>query len=346
MGTRDRPVLSWRRKLVYGLVATVLVFAGIEAALALAARLYFRPSPAAGRADGSFRVVALGDSFTYGVHVPPGTSYPAQLDRLLRERCGVSWDVVNRGSPGVSPLMFYQDIDSIIEQTRPDLMLVWAGFNVNDGDILRYRSALGDDPSPPRGRLVRQLEYWLSRLRTYRVYRYLVIRYVERPMSFEERIGPWWDMELFGFEDYQRVNHFALDLLIRAIVRRGVPLVLLNYPQAPVPAGMASDYEYYYAIQMQHLTDAPLTPDDYLYPRAHDRETAINGIVRHLGRLHGVPVADVSARFHALEQDDDYAAYFLANDEHANARGYAVVAETVLETLVEAGFVDCGPTDG
>src|SRR4051794_7938600 len=53
-----------------------------------------------GRRDpGTLRILALGDSFTFGVGAEAGESYPARLQEMLRAR-GLRAEVLNAGAPG------------------------------------------------------------------------------------------------------------------------------------------------------------------------------------------------------------------------------------------------------
>ncbi|HYG61370.1 MAG TPA: hypothetical protein VEL74_02210 [Thermoanaerobaculia bacterium] len=51
------------------------------------------------RQPGTLRVLALGDSFTFGVGAQQEETYPARLEMVLRER-GVRAEVLNAGAPG------------------------------------------------------------------------------------------------------------------------------------------------------------------------------------------------------------------------------------------------------
>jgi hypothetical protein len=96
---------------------------------------------------GTFRVIALGDSYTFGFNVPPDASYPALLERELREggRVGGAVDVVNAGIPGYNVDQAYRLFEERLGGLDPDWVILviepkdLAGANVLydlDGDEL------------------------------------------------------------------------------------------------------------------------------------------------------------------------------------------------------------------
>src|SRR5262249_44457319 len=82
------------------------------------------------RDDGSRRILAIGDSCTWGWAVPQDASYPADLQRLLDERSGrVSYQVVNAGAPGYTS---YQGLLYLRERglaLDPSIVILGFGFN-------------------------------------------------------------------------------------------------------------------------------------------------------------------------------------------------------------------------
>jgi acyl-CoA thioesterase-1 len=111
-----------RRRAVQALWGTG-VAAALPALVACGARrtLKGRPVPAGAR------VLALGDSLTFGTGATPETAYPAVLAGLS------GWDVVNAGVPGDTSAQALARLPALLEQHKPALVLLSIGGN----DLLR-----------------------------------------------------------------------------------------------------------------------------------------------------------------------------------------------------------------
>lgn len=73
-------------------------------------------------------ILALGDSLTAGYELMPEESYPAQLDAKLRA-AGYSYRVVNGGISGDTTLNLLSRYQSLVEETKPDLIILEIGGN-------------------------------------------------------------------------------------------------------------------------------------------------------------------------------------------------------------------------
>lgn len=73
------------------------------------------------------KILAFGDSLTYGIGADKGMSYPAQLSKLL------NLDIVSSGVPGEVSEDGLKRLEKIIDDINPDILILCHGGN----DILR-----------------------------------------------------------------------------------------------------------------------------------------------------------------------------------------------------------------
>ncbi len=88
---------------------------------------------------GVVRIVALGDSFTFGVGAKDDETYPAQLERILRKRLVQSTskrdsdiEVINAGIPGAGIEHEALYFETWVKRFRPEIM-IW-GIFFNDAE--------------------------------------------------------------------------------------------------------------------------------------------------------------------------------------------------------------------
>ncbi len=106
-----------------GLLINIFLFLTVLSAMLLLAEGYFRLTYDGSKPDkiivhipwnesrdnvypfekehGVFRILALGDSFTYGLGVKANESWPTQLEKKLNSRGAQRYEVINAGFPGV-----------------------------------------------------------------------------------------------------------------------------------------------------------------------------------------------------------------------------------------------------
>jgi hypothetical protein len=83
------------------------------------------------KSPGTFRILVLGDSVTFGHGALYETSYPYLLEQRLRDwRPDVKWEVWNLGIPGYNTAQELAYLNEVGERYAPDLVVV--GFFPND----------------------------------------------------------------------------------------------------------------------------------------------------------------------------------------------------------------------
>jgi lysophospholipase L1-like esterase len=90
------------------------------------------------KAPSSFRIVCLGDSWTWGNNVNEAQSYPQRLAELLREAFpNRQIEVLNLGVPGYSSYQGLKLLQDRALRLHPDVVLI--GFAMNDAVVAGWR---------------------------------------------------------------------------------------------------------------------------------------------------------------------------------------------------------------
>ena len=87
------------------------------------------------RATDHKRILAIGDSNTFGWGVPTGNSFTEVLDRMLPDA-----SVINLGTNGYTSFQGYATLVRYFDTVRPDLVI--ASFNFNDRRIVASENAV------------------------------------------------------------------------------------------------------------------------------------------------------------------------------------------------------------
>jgi hypothetical protein len=108
-------------------------------------------NPGLGRekGEGVFRILALGDSFTFGMSVDNPDSYPAQLQSCLAAESSGGVEVLNAGFQGYSADAFYAFYQALGREYQPDAVILGL-FAQNDLQDLLENTWAVDEAGMPR----------------------------------------------------------------------------------------------------------------------------------------------------------------------------------------------------
>jgi lysophospholipase L1-like esterase len=131
----------------------------------------FRGREISGEKGGIYRIVALGESTTFGITLEPDDKpWPELLEQMIRERLKTRRpvEVINAGTPGYSLRDNLRTLPGHILPLKPDMIISYHGangFNLIDKTLLR---PVGDIPPPymPRPlKLAADVEYRIQVMR-------------------------------------------------------------------------------------------------------------------------------------------------------------------------------------
>ncbi len=246
---------------------------------------------------GAYRIIALGNSCTFGWGVPLEDTWVRRLERLLNEQLpGRKIELINAGVPGYSSFQGKRYLADELLELKPDMVLVMFGNN----DHYPAGRGISDSAQQLDNSLLIKAQNLLSRLRLYQLLRKLLLS-----LSSDEL--PRLD-ELGGVKRVSRPEFFSNLREIVGIVRKaGAQPVLLVPPVASLEGyfgeGISSFHQLHKVYQQE--------------------------IVR-ASQYEAVPLIDLQAVF-----DRYNTLYNSAADDpiHFNSQGHAVAAETIAEII-------------
>lgn len=192
--------------------------------------------------EGAVRIVALGDSITFGVNVPMQRTYPQVLERRLRRALpGRDVDVINTGMSGNTAFQEYVDLERALP-FEPDAVVLQ--FTLNDVtepyQVLRRYGGSGEDY---HGVQVSYLHYQLSqRFAFYRAMRKVLARFRFGTTTRTEVAEKAKEREIYAahelvahpddprLEEAWREYLSSLQRIVDLAESRSIPLVVLASP--------------------------------------------------------------------------------------------------------------------
>lgn len=248
------------------------------------------------KAEGTKRVLTLGDSFTEGDGAPADSSYPALLQQLLKGRG--KYEVLNAGLCGSDPVLSYMNIKDRLLQFSPDIVVI----TISDNDIyfdMAFRGGLERFVSdsvvrhkqPPKWEFFYAISYFA------RPFFHLFGYDISNPVSPSE------------MEQYQKEVSATLKQLVLSVndlaVKNNFKALFVKLPL--VTAKDEPPYIFNFSALDKLIDSLPNTAVTDLYPCYLDYAEAKNKNLRD---------------------------FFWKIDSHHNGKGYLMMAECIAEPVV------------
>jgi len=290
------------------------------------------PEVAVPKPAGTYRILLLGDSFTFGFQAADDVLFARKLEQRLRAGGFPSVEVVNAGVLSYCPLLEYLQYRHELHVLEPDLVIL--NFDMSDvQDHLEYSRDLVSSPdgvplyvtepslkNPPTWRLLSF--QWVAKFVT--AARRRTESAVEGVPFTRDQDRYLWALDNGPEMDKEVQSTLApIVNLSELLAHNGIPLVLATYPQpwqVSADATPLPPIREQYAIGMNtvHLNDRSFRK------------------VEAFATTHGIPFVNATSAF---RQAPKPASLFLESDFHFTARRHDLYAEVLADYLVEHALV-------
>ena len=240
------------------------------------------------------RLIALGNSCTFGWGVTDEEVFTAQLDGLLHN----NYEVINAGVPGYTSFQGKIFYESVLEELQLDILLVL--FAWNDQWLAANDIPDKEQKFPPEFIILAQ--NLLSHLHSYRLLkRWLLVTLEKDPDSLFSRNQP---VARVGLDDFYE----NLKSICRQAQNNGARPVLLT---SPVPS------------LERYFVPGSVSP-------LHAYHEKYNRTIRQLAQDEHLAIVDLALEFDQYPGLFDDAAY---DPIHFNARGHRLAAELIARKI-------------
>jgi len=284
---------------------------------------------------GTLRILALGDSFTFGVGAEAGETYPARLQEILRAR-GLRAEVLNAGAPGYGVPDEAAWFARWGKPLAPDVVLV----TVFIGNDLQDAAPGAAQVTVVEGALVAPGErgHTLSRWLYYHSHLFVLLKSSSLGGALRRLLGrpePLETRELRAeFDLYAKGPPSAMVAGGAAATEAAVAGLVANAGQTKIlavliPSLVQVDPRRWEANLKRFARD----------PAHYDRDRP-NALFRALFARHGVPVLDLTPTFaSAIARGERI---YFPIDQHLTPAGYQLTARQVA-AAIPAGSIPPGP---
>jgi lysophospholipase L1-like esterase len=288
------------------------------------------PEVAVPKPEGTFRVLLLGDSYTFGFMVGEDDVFARRLEARLRTLDGLpSAEVINAGVLSYCPLLEYLQYRHALHVLEPDLVIL--NFDMSDvQDHLEYSrntvwSADGTPLYTTEPSLASQAPSAMPGLLSFEWVARKVSAARNRwesaaegvPFARDEDRYLWTLDDGPAMPDEARRAMEPIGHLAALLSHHGIPFVLATYPQAWQVAAGATPFaprrdQYGIGMNTVHLNDRPF--------RALEAFAAAEG----------VPFVNAAAAFRGAPEP---AGLFLPDDFHFSPRGHDLYAQVLADYI-------------
>jgi len=275
------------------------------------------------RSNAAHRILMLGDSFCYGVNVPPDQTIAADLERRL----GDDSEVLNVSAPGFGPDQSLRQFQTRLQVWRPEgvVLTVFPANDFNDlykNDLFQIDAAGHCAPNPDNA-LRRQLPRWQSAI-LLDAFRH---KWLKTPARYTNLYKSFY-YDHFDLDLLQNPDS-AISLRKRALMRGVLEMFRTAVRQSGARFLVVLIPSFEGMVQTDFFTAKGIPAD------AHFRIENLAADICRQAQIDFIDLRDV------LVPVERRAEYYDAKEHHLSALGYAATAGAIQRWLAQANG---GPT--
>jgi lysophospholipase L1-like esterase len=321
-------VISNRKRWLLVIIAPFVILLTMELLLQVAAlvvQVSARDMPRNWFTDNT-RLLAIGDSNTFGIYLDPEKAYPAQLEARWNQKYPEHpIEVLNLAYPGMSSFRILDSIDTMMEKFKPDAVLLTVGVN----DILAPAEQIAYEGDSALAHLIRTVGKH-SRL-------FYLVRMVRQSrngpvdVKIRRRELHWdddRDKRMEELMEFKQANRASTGHEI--MVADGEEFVVIKHGEpARSVSSLKDNLAKIDAIVTGHGADFYLLT----YGASESFYRLANDSTREYARSNPTRFIDVATELLRHCPNSNVCPDLFFEDLHPRAEGYSVVATVVLERL-------------
>lgn len=278
------------------------------------------------KSKGTFRIVCLGGSTTFGTGANAESTYPALLQKMFEvylAGCDLRVEIINAGMMGYNSWHSLLRVAYRMNELSPDMYLFMDGFNdvtsamSLDEEFTNTKEKLTIlvNKTSSTGKILAEINQLLSRLRFYQILRRAASQILERTPKGVNEVKK----RIQGFGYKENMEH-----IIDIAEEQGAAVAIVNYPWL---TRMETDYE-------SERNRIPFHLDDVYFGYFQEGRRYISEVNRSLAEEKGVPVFDPQPLIDELTRDGENIYRYYVDCVHFTRFGNYHIALTAFNGLI------------
>ena len=250
----------------------------------------------------AYRIIILGDSFTFGVGVPEENTFTELIEKKLNKNQN-RFEALNAGVNGFGTLEEEYKLDELIKY-KPDMII-----------LAFYQNDYGDN--------YQRLRYYNGLLQNvfsyFRAYQFIFYRNYKKDIAFINTI-PYLKETPEKHKDFWNITFLGIDKIRETAGQNNASFIIVYVPSAEeVDNGMKAKWMSKYEAAEKEI--------DVGKPNKELKEYA--------GKK-GIKIIDLLP---ALRQKNINNTFYYSQDKHWNIEGHKLAAEEIYKTLINEGLI-------